>query len=763
MRAEGSFGIELYSLNTQESLSIVSDINGAGSSNPQHLTELNGELLFFASNTGSNCDLWRSDGTKNGTTIVGPLSLSGNCIIDNVTKLNNQLIAFKAFSPGTFFEPYFANLNNIMIVPINPVLNSSAGSNDFTYFNGDIFFEADDGTNDDQLWKVELGTFDTTMITNNLFFSVDHLTSFNGKMYFADSRELWESDGTTVGTHTYVDLNQGIREIVAVNSDMYIAADELWISNGTAPGTGQLVDINNNGRSYPKGLVAIEDTVYFTAEDGLTGIELWKNENTAISTQVADINAKTGSKTRIDAAVYKEELYFPKSFGDSILMKTDGTPEGTVSAIELFRHYNLIPIAEWNGALYFISEKVSSSSTQSDVYLWKSDGTKEGTDTLLHLGEVSMYDEVLARQLDHPTEFYISVDMMSGMKVLIRTDGTKAGTVIVQIDETEDHIFYNGDFYHSMDDGINEGELFKNGVLLKDINSIGQSEPSDYFIYNDILYFSADGGVTGREVWQTDGTVAGTVLLKDINTDINGSSNPDHFTLFNEELYFVTGSSHIPYKIYKTDGTTAGTIELTGTTVLNQPFQVFQTHLYFGGLGLEGYELWRSDGTPSGTALFKDINPDDSSNPSHFYTFNNRLYFTAESPILGDELWTSDGTALGTHIVADINPGPANSTATTDYFAFGDHLAFLADDGAVGREIFVLEGCPSSINEVCPIGTCDISTTSYRASGEIEFSGFHRLLSANTLSLNGGGGSILGSEFEIQNGGILSVLTIGCN
>ena len=41
----------------------------------------------------------------------------------------------------------------------------------------------------------------------------------------------------------------------------------------------------------------------------------------------------------------------------------------------------------------------------------------------------------------------------------------------------------------------------------------------------DTLFFTADDGVNGNELWKSDGTEAGTVLVKDINPG-SGSSSP---------------------------------------------------------------------------------------------------------------------------------------------------------------------------------------------------------------------------------------------
>ena len=107
-----------------------------------------------------------------------------------------------------------------------------------------------------------------------------------------------------------------------------------------------------------------------------------------------------------------------------------------------------------------------------------------------------------------------------------------------------------------------------------------------------------------------------------------------------------------------------------------------------------GNELWKTDGTAAGTVLVKDINPGgysgyggyypDSSFPANLTNVGGTLFFTANDGINGAELWKSDGTTAGTVMVKDISPGayyglissnPANLTNV------GGKLFFSANDG----------------------------------------------------------------------------------
>lgn len=88
----------------------------------------------------------------------------------------------------------------------------------------------------------------------------------------------------------------------------------------------------------------------------------------------------------------------------------------------------------------------------------------------------------------------------------------------------------------------------------------------------------------------------------------------------------------------------------------------FKGELFFTASdNLHGAELWKSDGTPEGTTLLKDINEGPiGSNPQSFFAYEDKLYFTATTGALGQEIWVSDGTAGGTKNFLDMATGPDN-------------------------------------------------------------------------------------------------------
>lgn len=106
-------------------------------------------------------------------------------------------------------------------------------------------------------------------------------------------------------------------------------------------------------------------------------------------------------------------------------------------------------------------------------------------------------------------------------------------------------------------------------VKIKEFDSVG-SDPrfviggGIFANYNGVTLFAAEDSVNGRELWKTDGTAAGTVLVKDIfpGTD-SGLSNFTDFVFFNDKIYFSAMNSTNDQEVWRTDGTTAGTVEIS--------------------------------------------------------------------------------------------------------------------------------------------------------------------------------------------------------
>lgn len=183
--------------------------------------------------------------------------------------------------------------------------------------------------------------------------------------------------------------------------------------------------------------------------------------------------------------------------------------------------------------------------------------------------------------------------------------------------------------------------------LVDDLNvlqSAGASDPGEFVVINDVMYFTATTPTLGRELWRTDGTSAGTSLVRDISPG-SSYSQPAFLTNVGGTLYFTADD------------------------------------------GVHGRELWKSSGTAATTVLVKDIQPGAGSGmitEEQIVKAGSHIYFPANDGVHGQELWSTDGTSAGTVMVEDIRSG--GSSYPRSLTNVQGTLFFSATDPAHGRE-----------------------------------------------------------------------------
>lgn len=111
--------------------------------------------------------------------------------------------------------------------------------------------------------------------------------------------------------------------------------------------------------------------------------------------------------------------------------------------------------------------------------------------------------------------------------------------------------------------------------MVKEINPHGSSDISQMLIMNNLLYFYANDGVDGLELWQSDGTAAGTVLVQAVTP--NGNSEISAMLAMNNILYSYINDGTDGLKLWRSDGTAAGTVLLKNVRADTRLIQIRNT------------------------------------------------------------------------------------------------------------------------------------------------------------------------------------------
>jgi ELWxxDGT repeat protein len=247
------------------------------------------------------------------------------------------------------------------------------------------------------------------------------------------------------------------------------------------------------------------------------------------------------------------------------------------------------------------------------------------------------------------------------------------------------------------DDGATGQELWTSDGTLAGTHLVKEIAPGfdsawiqEPVLLNGALYFSATTAGEGAELWTSDGTAAGTKLVKDISPGTS-SSNPYNLVVAGNTLFFNAQS-----QLWSTDGTPAGTMQLTSygmgvyaPSYLTNVDGVLAFSVYSWN---DGTELWKSDGTVAGTVRVKDIRPGSSgSNPSSLFNASGVLYFTAYDDAGDRRLWKSDLTEAGTVLVKDLNPD-GQSSYPGQFTEANGLLFFVHADQSGDRELWRTDG-----------------------------------------------------------------------
>lgn len=284
-------------------------------------------------------------------------------------------------------------------------------------------------------------------------------------------------------------------------------------------------------------------------------------------------------------------------------------------------------------------------------------------------------------------------------------------------------------------------------VKVKNVE-VFEAFPGGSAFVGDTFYFSGRDS-SGSGLWKSDGTEAGTVLVKPL-------SSISRMVAFGGNLLFVTSTPESGTELWRSNGTAEGTVLVkdiragveSSSPSLDTSHAMAGSLYFFADDGVHGTELWKTDGTAAGTQLVKDINAgagSSSSGSDQMNSLNNKLYFSAGDSVSGEELWVSDGTAEGTKLFKEFSPLSTygNSSLIGNKIVFANALYF--------------EVCPSDFFEGCDLWKTDGTEMGTVKVKDFEYSGGGtsypgRLQKAGEKLVFSGHDSNLGTSLIISDG-----------
>jgi ELWxxDGT repeat protein len=545
------------------------------------------------------------------------------------------------------FEPLEARtlLSASLVADLNPAAGVNSNPMNMAAVNGTLFFTANGNSN--QLYRSD-GTTAGTKLLANLPGTPLNLTAVNDRLFFSVNSTLWESDGTSVGT-------------VAVKS---VPAPFGLLGNFT----------NVNG------------TLYFAPlNDGQTSFSLWKSDGTAAGTVlVKTIPEAAISPQRHWLTAVGGTLFFTAYTGGNQyqLWRSDGTDAGTLSLATFNQAgYELSNLLAVNGALVFTAD----DGVHGDE-LWRSDGTAAGTRLMTDL--VSGIDPSFPQQFTPFQGGFLFVTRNPDW-ILYWSDGTTNDTFAITHTSgpsglQRTYLGAAGAFAYGQGFNSTTGvELYKTDgfsplSLVADINPAGDSRPDDFIGVGPTLFFTAETQALGRELWQTDGTAAGTVLVRDINPgggwSVPGDGNRV-MKVVNGTLFFAANDGTHGTELWMETTPLTAPLALKATAVSDTRISLSWT---FPGDNATGFVIERSpDGTTfSPVATLTD--PSATTYTDDGLTASTPYYYRVYATTAGSNTPPSNLASATTQPLIPLAPtnltaGPVDGSATSIRLAWVDH------------------------------------------------------------------------------------------
>lgn len=370
-----------------------------------------------------------------------------------------------------------------------------------------------------------------------------------------------------------VERTMDVRGTVYVRADDGVLGPELW-----RLGPGEQLELVKDihpgqyGSGTYTSWAAVGTTLFFTAADGTHGTQLWRSDGTASGTVPV---------TRFSTRATFGQI---TQFGDGVAFAADDGVTGgqlwlhdplagtTRRVTDLVMPNFHVPAAltVWRGALYYLAASITGCGNAWCHQLWRLDAASS-VPVLLVSGLRVDYPDELVEYDGHL--YFGGGDMNTGVE-LMATDGTSAGTRVVadivpgsESSAPSDFTVSGGRLFFQANantSGWFDKELWAaTGSVIARVRDIRVGPEGSFpALLHDVggtLLFYANDGQSGHELWRSDGTAAGTWLVKDVVPGVAGSFGYFPPVGVDSRLYFVAVDGNLDTELWVTDGSTINT------------------------------------------------------------------------------------------------------------------------------------------------------------------------------------------------------------
>ncbi|AWB65108.1 hypothetical protein C2869_01025 [Saccharobesus litoralis] len=632
-----------------------------------------------------------------------------------------------------------AYAQQLEVIDINQSVDKFANSRPehLVVFDNKLFFVADDGTHGKEIFTYDFATHDVSLVADidpELYQDshAENFTEYNGDLYFTACAggiigcELYKYDKQTAEVSLVVDVDPGFfsshpNYLTVLNQTLYFTAEygayinenELYSFNASTGLTRRLTSFEYQGiKPNIQHLQSYDGKLYFQSSHGDVGKELYRyNPSNEQIELVKDINLN-GDADVAYLTVYDGKLYFSATDGSNGYQLYEYTSNTNnvrqVTQLTGTDEDDFKTSLVHQGQLYFAANyRLYSYDATADQYQ-------------------EVVDALDSERFSGP-EYLISV----GNKIYMESSGSiysfdsVSKTVTHELTQTGNSSYisprylveYNGNLYFQADDGFNGDELYSLDLansefkLAADLNpATDDSNPSLFVEYEGDVYFRGDTG-QGRELLKYQVATESIVSVNDIADGVD-ISNPSNLLIYKNKLYFTASSNSDGFNLYRYDANTnaieaIADIGFSPINYNNQDyFAVYDGDLYFTtSSDTTGYELYKYSEDNNLVELVSDIKQGSSSGfPKNYIVYQNKLYFSADDGQTGTELYVFDSTTGNSELVYDLNDGGllADDSNPANFTIYKNKLYFSAKIGGYysSRKLHVYDGTTNVIDAV---------------------------------------------------------------